>query len=109
MAAPGTRKGRRVIDGRVLVAIGLVGIVVAFVMTVVSMRRAQRETQMYRMVAAVLKALPGGNCGLCGNDSCYVTARAIASGRVPLSACVAGGEATAAAVEASLGLLDSSD
>lgn len=39
-------------------------------------------------------ALPGVNCGACGHPSCAGAARAIAEGKAPVNACVAGGEAT---------------
>jgi Na+-translocating ferredoxin:NAD+ oxidoreductase RNF subunit RnfB len=50
------------------------------------------------LAEAVLEVLPGGNCGACGNGSCFETAAAIASGRVSRTVCAAGGPATAAAV-----------
>lgn len=53
-------------------------------------------------VAAVLSVLPGGNCGACGNDSCFTAAAAIVAGEAPPSVCVTGGEQTAAAVDAVL-------
>ena len=53
-------------------------------------------------VTAVLGALPGGNCGACGNRSCFATAEAIAAGRIADDACVAGGPATARAVAVAL-------
>lgn len=53
-------------------------------------------------VSAVLAALPGGNCGVCGNGSCFDAASAVAEGRAPDSVCVTGGSATAAAVREAL-------
>jgi Na+-translocating ferredoxin:NAD+ oxidoreductase RNF subunit RnfB len=46
----------------------------------------------------VLEVLPGGNCGACGNGSCFETASAIAGGRASRNVCAIGGAATAAAV-----------
>jgi RnfABCDGE-type electron transport complex B subunit len=45
-------------------------------------------------VQKVEEALPGINCGACGHPSCAGAAKAIVEGRAPVSACVAGGEAT---------------
>jgi Na+-translocating ferredoxin:NAD+ oxidoreductase RNF subunit RnfB len=56
------------------------------------------------LVEPVLDVLPGGNCGACGNDSCFETATAIACGRAPYTACSAGGAATAKAVATVLGI-----
>ncbi len=53
-------------------------------------------------VTAVLGALPGGNCGACGNSSCFATAEAIAAGREAADTCVAGGQVTARAVAVAL-------
>lgn len=50
------------------------------------------------LVSAVLDALPGGNCGACGNDSCFAAACAVAAGRAPDAVCATGGSATAARV-----------
>ncbi len=38
--------------------------------------------------------LPGVNCGACGHPSCTGAAKAIAEGKAPVNACLAGGEAT---------------
>jgi electron transport complex protein RnfB len=54
------------------------------------------------LVSEVLDVLPGGNCGACGNESCFGAAVAVAAGRAPSSVCAAGGPATAAQVNAVL-------
>lgn len=54
-------------------------------------------------VESVLEALPGANCGACGNPSCFGAAEAIASGKQPVSACVAGGQDVADAVAGVMG------
>ena len=41
---------------------------------------------------AVLKALPGNNCGGCGYPGCSGLAAAIAKGEAPANACPVGGE-----------------
>jgi Na+-translocating ferredoxin:NAD+ oxidoreductase subunit B len=50
------------------------------------------------LVGGIVDALPGGNCGACGNDSCFKAASAVARGRAPSTVCVKGGPATALAV-----------
>jgi RnfABCDGE-type electron transport complex B subunit len=45
-------------------------------------------------VAQVQAALSGVNCGACGHPSCAAAAQAIAEGKAPVNACVAGGETT---------------
>jgi Na+-translocating ferredoxin:NAD+ oxidoreductase subunit B len=50
------------------------------------------------LAQAVLEVLPGGNCGACGNGSCFETASAIAAGRASRAVCAVGGIDTAAAV-----------
>jgi len=54
-------------------------------------------------IEAILDALPGANCGACGNPSCFAAAEAIAAGRAPATTCVAGGKSTAEAIAALLG------
>lgn len=54
------------------------------------------------LAAAVLDVLPGGNCGVCGNKSCFEAASAVARGAAPSTICAAGGQATSAAVSAVL-------
>src|SRR5574340_338141 len=54
-------------------------------------------------VEAVLDALPGSNCGACGNPSCFAAAEAIAAGEKPVNTCVAGGQAVADAIATLLG------
>ena len=55
------------------------------------------------MVQHVLDALPGANCGACGNPSCFAVAEGIAAGTLPVSACVAGGQEVADSVAIVLG------
>ena len=82
----------------VFVAILLVAAAGTFLAT----RRPRGPRPADRLVSAVVDVLPGGNCGACGNDSCFDAALRIANGRLPASACVTGGEDTAEAVSAAL-------
>lgn len=55
-------------------------------------------------IEAIFDALPGSNCGACGNPSCFAAAEAIAAGAKPANTCVAGGQAVADAVAAAAGV-----
>lgn len=55
-------------------------------------------------VEAVLAALPGANCGACGNPSCFGAAEAIVDGTKPISTCVAGGQAVMDEIANALGV-----
>ncbi len=54
-------------------------------------------------VQQVLDALPGANCGACGNPSCFSVAEGIAEGRLLATTCVAGGQEVADAVATVMG------
>lgn len=54
-------------------------------------------------VELILAALPGSNCGACGNPSCFAVAGGIAAGTLPVNTCVAGGQAVADDVAAIMG------
>lgn len=54
--------------------------------------------------AAILAALPGVNCGACGEPGCSGYARAVAEGRLAPNLCPPGGQATAAALAEILGV-----
>jgi Na+-translocating ferredoxin:NAD+ oxidoreductase RNF subunit RnfB len=60
------------------------------------------------IASAVLSALPGGNCGACGNDSCYDAAIAVAKGTSGPDVCVTGGTDTEVHVREALGRRDAS-
>lgn len=57
-------------------------------------------------VEAVFEALPGSNCGACGNPSCFTVAEMIVAGERPVTTCVAGGQAVATAIAAIMGTTD---
>lgn len=60
----------------------------------VAMARASRRptAEVDERVSRVLGALPGANCGACGNTTCFTTAEAIVGGRMPADGCAAGGD-----------------
>jgi len=55
-------------------------------------------------VDAMLEALPGSNCGGCGYPGCRMFAEKLIEGAAPINACVAGGNETATAIAALLGV-----
>ncbi len=54
-------------------------------------------------VEAVASALPGANCGACGNPSCFAVAESIVGGTLPVTACTAGGKSVAEAIASLMG------
>ncbi len=56
------------------------------------------------LIAAIEEALPGANCGGCGQAGCATAAAQIAKGNMPPNGCVGGGPAVAVAVAAILGV-----
>ncbi len=54
--------------------------------------------------AAILAALPGVNCGACGEPGCSGYARAVAQGRLPPDLCPPGGRETAEVLAGIMGL-----
>ncbi len=54
--------------------------------------------------AAILAVLPGANCGACGEPGCSGYARAVAAGRLAPDLCPPGGQQTAEALAAILGV-----
>lgn len=54
-------------------------------------------------IESIFEALPGSNCGACGNPSCFATAEAIAAGEKPVNSCVAGGQKVADVIATILG------
>jgi RnfABCDGE-type electron transport complex B subunit len=87
--------------GNAIIALSAIGAIAAVALSAAS-RRFAVETDP--RVDAVLAALPGSNCGACGNPSCFSAAEAMASGALPVNACTAGGQAVADAVADALGV-----
>jgi len=86
----------------VLVLVAVIVIAGAAVVGASLVRALRRHPDDDPLVAGVLAALPGANCGACGCDSCFLAAKEIARGRRPATICVTGGPATASAVAAVL-------
>ncbi len=70
--------------------VGIVGIFVGLFLGVAGIRF---KVEVDEREAAVLKALPGNNCGGCGYAGCSGLAAAIAKGEAAVNACPVGGEA----------------
>ena len=83
-----------------VVALSGIGLLAALMLSTASRRF---HVDVDERVEGVLSALPGANCGACGNPSCFSAAEAIVSGTQPVTACVAGGKDVAAAVAGLLG------
>ena len=56
------------------------------------------------LVMQIEEALPGANCGGCGQPGCSGAAVAISQGRMPANGCVAGGAAVGAVIAAIMGV-----
>jgi NADPH-dependent glutamate synthase beta subunit-like oxidoreductase len=56
------------------------------------------------LVMEIEAALPGANCGGCGQAGCSGAALAISQGRMPANGCVAGGAAVGAVIAAIMGV-----
>jgi RnfABCDGE-type electron transport complex B subunit len=74
-----------------ILVVGGLGLVAGAVLAIASERFA---VEVDPRVERLEEALPGVNCGACGHPSCTAAAKAIAEGKAPVNACVAGGEAT---------------
>lgn len=81
-------------------ALSLIGILSA-VLLATAARKFHVEVDP--AVEAIFEALPGSNCGACGNPSCFAVAEAIAAGEKPVNTCVAGGQNAADAIAAIMG------
>lgn len=82
-------------------ALSLMGLISAGMLAVASKKF---HVEVDPLIEAVFAALPGGNCGACGNPSCFAVAELIAGGTKPVDACVAGGQTVADAVAEAMGV-----
>jgi len=81
-------------------ALSLIGIVSAVLLATAAQKF---HVDVDPMVQRILDALPGANCGACGNPSCFAAAEGISEGRLPITSCVAGGQEVADAVAGVMG------
>ncbi len=84
-----------------IAVVGGLGLVAGAVLAFASRKFAVKVDPRVEQLEA---ALPGVNCGACGHPSCSAAAKAIAEGRAPINACVAGGEATMRLVASVMGV-----
>lgn len=81
-------------------ALSAVGVLAAMLLATASKKF---HVEVDPAVEAIFEALPGSNCGACGNPSCFAVAEAIAAGEKPANTCIAGGQSVANAIAAILG------
>jgi electron transport complex protein RnfB len=82
-------------------ALAAIGTLVAVLLSTASRRF---HVDVDERVEHILDMLPGANCGACGNPSCFGAAEAIVAERIPVTACVAGGQDVAAGVAQVMGM-----
>ncbi|MCR5254577.1 MAG: RnfABCDGE type electron transport complex subunit B [Acetatifactor sp.] len=76
----------------IITAAAVVGIIGIFVGIFLGIAGLVFKVKVDEKEEAVLKALPGNNCGGCGYPGCAGLAKAIASGEAPVNKCPVGGE-----------------
>jgi Na+-translocating ferredoxin:NAD+ oxidoreductase RNF subunit RnfB len=90
-----------VVVGKAIVALSAIGVAASVALSAAAKRFA---VEVDARVEAVAAALPGANCGACGNPSCFAAAEAMVAGTIPVNACTAGGQTVADAVAEVLGV-----
>ncbi len=86
---------------KAVAALGGLGLVFGSLLEVTSRKFA---VEVDPRVSLLLAVLPGANCGACGLPGCEAAAEAIASGKIPIDSCVAGGQETLEAVARVMGV-----
>lgn len=86
---------------KAVAALSFIGMIAAAMLVLASSRYA---VQVDPRIEGVLAALPGTNCGACGNPSCFVAAERLAGSGAPVTLCTAGGQSVADAVATALGV-----
>jgi Na+-translocating ferredoxin:NAD+ oxidoreductase RNF subunit RnfB len=81
-------------------ALTVIGLVTAVILATAAKRF---HVEVDPRVQEVFDALPGSNCGACGNPSCFAVAEGIAVGDLEVTACVAGGQSCASAIATIMG------
>jgi len=85
-------------------AVGALSVIGLITSAILSTAAKRFHVEVDPRVEAVASALPGSNCGACGNPSCFVVAERIVGGQLEANACIAGGQKVADAVGAIMGL-----
>ncbi|HPE94496.1 MAG TPA: RnfABCDGE type electron transport complex subunit B [Bacillota bacterium] len=84
-----------------VIIVSAIGLVAGIGLTVANKLMAVKKDEK---AEAILKVLPGANCGACSFSGCSGYAAALATGKVKTNLCSVGGEAVAAEVCAILGM-----
>jgi Na+-translocating ferredoxin:NAD+ oxidoreductase RNF subunit RnfB len=84
-------------------AVGALSVIGLITSAILSTAAKRFHVEVDPRVEAVVSALPGSNCGACGNPSCFVAAEGMVSGDLAPNACVAGGQGVADSVASILG------
>lgn len=84
-----------------VLALGGVAVVFGLVLTFAAKKFEVSEDER---VSQVRKALPGANCGACGFAGCDAFAEAVVDGRTTASGCTPGGQSSADAIAAIMGV-----
>lgn len=87
----------------VVAVLSMTGLGVVFALFL-SLANRKLKVEEDPKIAQVESALPGTNCGACGEASCRAFAEAVVTGRQPVTGCRVGKEATARAVAAAMGV-----
>lgn len=87
--------------GQAALALGSMGAISGIAL---SFAAKQFHVEVDPRVEAVFEALPGSNCGACGNPSCFAVAEAMVAGSLEPTACTAGGQSAVDDISGILGL-----
>jgi len=82
-------------------ALSLVGMAASVMLVVASKKFA---VEVDPNIQRILAALPGSNCGACGNPSCFLAAEELASRKAPVTLCTAGGQKVCNEIAGILGI-----
>lgn len=88
----------------VLTATAIVGGLGLFIGLFLGIAAIKFKVEVDEKEEAVLRALPGNNCGGCGFPGCSGLAAAIGKGEAPVNACPVGGEATGKVIAEIMGV-----
>lgn len=87
----------------ILKAIGALSIIGVVTSAVLATAAKRFYVEVDPRVEAVAAALPGSNCGACGNPSCFMSAEKMVAGELAANACTAGGQSVTDAITLILG------
>lgn len=87
----------------VIKAVGALSVIGLLAAALLATASRKFHVEVDPKIEAIFEALPGSNCGACGNPSCFAVAEMIAAGEKPVNTCVAGGQSVADAVAGVIG------